>query len=35
MVKVAILIANFSNLAFTNLQQIQYEPSTIQIGGMC
>ena len=35
MVKIAILIANFTNLAFTNLQQIQKAPSTIQIGGMC
>ena len=35
MVKIAILIANFTNLAFTNLQQIQEAPGTIQVGGMC
>ena len=28
MVKIAILIANFTNLAFTNLQQIQKASST-------
>ena len=35
MVKIEILIANFTKLALTNLQQIQQAPSTIQIGGMC
>ena len=34
-VKFAILVANFTNLAFINLQQIQQAPSTNQIVGMC
>ena len=35
MVKIAILIANFTNLAFTNLQQIQWASSTKQTEVTC
>ena len=35
MVKIAILIANFTNLPLTNLQQIQKASSTKQMGVTC
>ena len=35
MVKIATLIANFTNLALINLQQIQYASSTKQMGVTC
>ena len=35
MVKIAILIANFTNLALTNLQQIKLASSAMHMRGTC